>query len=241
MPVNREWRYLIIYGFLNISVYLGLYVIAMQNVSAGFGSIGVVINPVFIAMISAVWFKHRLQTRQVLSLVICLAGVILVAFPLLQIGFTTLEGILILMCSMLAYSLGTVFYSRINWKGLDTMTINGWQTLFGGLFLLPVLMFTYQDDQNLFNNDFWMATLWLALPVSVIAVQLWLFLLRKNAVSASYWLFLCPVFGFFIAWVLMDEPITYYTFFGVMLIMAGLYVLQRMNGSDRTVKSVTLK
>jgi drug/metabolite transporter (DMT)-like permease len=41
------------------------------------------------------------------------------------------------------------------------------------------------------------------------------------------WLFLCPLFGFFFAWWLMDEPVTGYTIAGTVLVICGLYAGQR--------------
>src|SRR5690242_20813627 len=48
LPQGKEWKQLMIYGLLNISVYLGLYVVAMQNITAGIGALAVASNPVFI-------------------------------------------------------------------------------------------------------------------------------------------------------------------------------------------------
>ena len=47
-----------IYGFLNITIYLGLYVIAMQNITAGIGALAIASNPVFISSLS-VFFKKE--------------------------------------------------------------------------------------------------------------------------------------------------------------------------------------
>jgi LPXTG-motif cell wall-anchored protein len=60
-----------------------------------------------------------------------------------------------------------------------------------------------------------------------MAVQLWLFLLKDNAVKASFWLFLCPVSGYLIANTLMHEPIGLFTIAGMALVIAGLYLVQR--------------
>ena len=60
MPVKTEWRQLMLFGLLNISIYLGLYIIAMQNVSAGLGSLFIAVNPVMISFISAGLFGHRI-------------------------------------------------------------------------------------------------------------------------------------------------------------------------------------
>jgi probable blue pigment (indigoidine) exporter len=227
MPKKREWIQIGIYGFLNITFYLGLYVIAMQQVSAGLGSLAVATNPVFIALMSAFWFSHKIKFKNILSLILCFMGVVLAAYPLLQNSYATPFGILVLLVSMIGYSLGTIYYSRVNWNGLNILTINGWQTILGGIFLLPVLCGTYQSDKNNFDASFWTSVCWLAIPVSIGAVQFWLYLLKNNPIKASYWLFLCPIFGFIIAHSMMKEPITVYTFFGVSFVICGLYLVQR--------------
>lgn len=227
LPQKKEWLAISIYGFLNISLYLGLYVVAMQEVSAGLGSMAVAVNPVLISILSAALFDHKMGVKHWLSLLLCSAGVVVAAWPLLQNSFATVNGILIMLVSMLAYSVGAIYFSRTKWSDLHILTINGWQTLIGGVLLLPVLFFTYKAELNRFDIHFYSSVVWLAVPVSIAAVQLWLWLLKRNAVTASYWLFLCPVFGFLIAAVRLNEPISWYTIAGVFLVTIGLYLVQK--------------
>ena len=223
LPQKKEWIQISIYGLFNITFYLGLYVVAMQKVSAGLGSLAVATNPVFIVLISAIWLSHKIKIKNIISLFLCFIGVFLAAYPLLQSSFATPGGILILVASMIAYSLGTIYYSKQNWNGLHILTINGWQTIIGAVFLIPVLWITYQSNLNVFNSDFWFSTSWLAIAVSIGAVQFWLYLLKINPIKASYWLFLCPIFGFLIAYFMVNEPLTLYTLFGVIFVIIGLY------------------
>jgi drug/metabolite transporter (DMT)-like permease len=51
--------------------------------------------------------------------------------------------------------------------------------------------------------------------------------LKKNTVKAGLWLFLCPVFGFAIAAVILNDVISVYTVVGVLLVMIGLFLSQR--------------
>ncbi len=229
LPVGREWKQLVIYGLLNISIYLGLYVLAMQKIAAGIGSLGTATNPVMISFISALFLGHRITMKNIVSLLLCMAGVFVAAYPLLQNSYASTDGILILLASMLSYSIGAIYYARQKWNGLDTLTINGWQTLLGGIFLLPVLLFTYHHEQNNWDYRLIGAIVWLALPVSIGAVQCWLWLLSVNPLKASYWLFLCPVFGFIIASFTLHEPMGIYTLMGVLLVIAGLYIIQRQH------------
>lgn len=227
LPSGREWKQLAIYGALNISIYLGLYVVAMQQVSPGLGSLATATSPVFINLITGWVFQQRLRAPVYISLVLCSAGVVLAAWPLLRNSSATPQGLLILLLSMLSYSAGVIYFSRQAWNNLPVLVINGWQTLMGGVFILPVALLTYHRGANMLDSGFWGAVLWLAIPVSIAAVQLWLYLLRENATRASFWLFLTPVSGFVIANLFMHEQVGLYTLTGMILVIIGLYLVQR--------------
>lgn len=227
LPVKREWRQLIILGILNISIYLGLYIIAMQYISAGLGSLFIAVNPVVISFISAVFFGQRITLINMASLVLCIAGVILAAIPLFGNSYATTGGLLLMGGAMLAYSLGTIYFTKNKWTNLHVLSINGWQTIIGGLFLLPLLFITYRQEQNTFGLHFWGSVFWLAVPVSICAVLCWLQLLSKRPFTAAYWLFLCPIFGFYISNIVLYEPVSSYTIWGILLVFAGLFIIQR--------------
>jgi probable blue pigment (indigoidine) exporter len=231
LPVKNEWNQIAVYALLNVSIYLGLYVIAMQNVSAGLGSLSTGTNPVMISIIAAVWLGQPLKRVTIISLLLCTAGIIIAAYPLLKNSYATPAGLLILFISMLSYSTGAVYFSKKKWHGLHMMVINGWQTLFGGIFLLPFLFAFYKADKNIYDVKSLGGILWLAFPVSIGAVQLWLYLLRDNPVKASFWLFLCPIFGFIMAAIILKEPISVFTFIGVALVISGLYIVQKKKGN----------
>ena len=228
LPAGKEWKQLGTYGMLNISIYLGCYVIAMEQVTAGIGSLAVATNPVFISFLSVFLLKKPLTIRSVIALLICSAGVLCAAWPLLSGASVTIAGLLILLLSMLSYSLASIYFSSQRWGNLHLFTINGWQTLLGGLFLLPVTGLYYRDAKNHFDFSFWGAVLWLAIPVSIVAVLLWLWLIRISTLRAGFWLFLCPVFGYAIAAILMNDRIDEFTFAGVFMVIVGL-LLSQMN------------
>ncbi len=222
LPQRREWGQLAIYGLLNISVYLGMYVVAMKEVTASVGALTVAASPVFISFLSLIFLKKPISPRILLALIVCIFGFVVVAWPLFADASVTARGLVLLLVSMFSYALGTIYFTSRKWEGLHLLTINGWQTLLGGLFLLPFMLFTYKWDANRFSPGFWTGTLWLALPVSIAAVLLWLKLIKQDAVKAGLWLFLCPIFGIVIAALLMGDPISLFTVAGLAMVLAGL-------------------
>lgn len=226
LPQGKEWKQLAIYGFLNVTLYLGCFVLAMKKVSAGIGSLSTATNPLIISVISAIWMKRAIKKGELTGLILGILGVAIATYPLLVKSYASVDGLLILATSMISYSVGTIYYSQQKWD-LPLLAINGWQVLIGGVMLLPVTFLMTDWENNHYTVRFWSSVFWLVIPVSIAAVQLWLYLLKTDAVKASLWLFLCPIFGFLYASVLLDEPITTYTYIGTALVILGLYVAQR--------------
>jgi len=226
LPKTSEWKQLAIYGFLNVTIYLGCFVIAMKHVSAGIGSLSTATNPLIISILSAFWLSRSVKRTEILGLIFGIIGVGIATYPLLKNSFTDVEGLIILSISMISYSVGTVYYSVQKWK-LPLLVINGWQVLLGGLLMVPITLIFTDWSNNTFDFRFWGSVFWLVIPVSIGAVQLWLYLLKKDPIKASLWLFLCPIFGFIYASILLKEPITSYTYVGTLLVIVGLYLAQR--------------
>ncbi len=226
-PLRSDWKPLLIFGWLNTTLFLGFYVIALQEVSAGIGSLVTAINPLLITVMSGLFMGTKTKRVQWISVLLGMIGIVLATYPLLLNSTATVKGLLLMLVSMLCYSLGVIYYAKQNWQ-LSSLVINGWQVLLGGLFLLPfVFLFHHHGFINHFDARFWKSEFWLVIIVSIISVQLWLYLLKVDTVRASLWLFLCPIFGFVYAAILLHEPLTTYTYVGTALVILGLYLGQR--------------
>ena len=223
LPRGREWRCLVIYGLLANTLYLSLYVLAMQQLSAGLGALSVAIAPIVINLGTAMLDKRRPGFVTLLSLAICLSGVAVAAWPLLRNAMATPAGLGILLVAVILYAMSVIYFARTEWNDLSLLTINGWQIVFGAIFIFPLAVWTYRPEANHWVASTWASVLWLAIIVSIIAVRLWLWLLKVDAARSSYWLFLCPVFGFLISHVFTHEPLTGYTFGGMAMVIAGIW------------------
>ena len=225
LPKGKEWIHLVVFALLNTTVYLGVFIIALNEVTAGITSIALALNPLMIGAMTAVWLNRPVERVEWISIFIGIAGVVVASYPLLQTSYATITGLVLLATCMIAYSLGAVYYSAIPWK-LSRTAINGWQVLIGGILLIPFAM-AFHSKSNYFDTRFWLSIFWLVVPVSIGAVQLWLYLLKYDTVRASLWLFLCPIFGLMFASFLLDEPFSRFTVLGTALVLFALFLGQR--------------
>ncbi len=228
LPKRNEWIPLLICGILSMAIYPSAFVYAMKHVTAGIGTLGSATCPLIISVLNAVWLRQKITWNIWTGLFIGLGGVAVAIYPLLLNAHATPLGVFLLTFSMICYSVGTVYYQSVTWN-LPRLSINGWQVLFGGIILLPFTTFLFETTDNNFNTTFWFSILWLVIPVSIIAVQIWLYLLKEEPTKASLWLFLCPIFGFFYSYFLTGEPITIYTIVGTILVIGGLYLGKKEN------------
>ncbi len=225
LPLGIEWKQLTIFGAFNTALYLGVFIIALQYITPGITTLAIALNPLFISIMSAGWMKRRVTRNEWLSISLGIIGVATAAYPLLLSSQATVGGLVLLAVSMVAYSFGSVYYAAVKWE-LSRTTINAWQVFIGGLIIIP-FAFLFHQKSNEFDLRFWLSVAWLIFPVSILAVQLWLRLLKSDAVRASLWLYLCPVFGFIYSAILLDEPFTIFTIAGTILVMTALYIGQK--------------
>jgi probable blue pigment (indigoidine) exporter len=226
LPRGKEWGRLFIFSLFNTTLYLSAFVISMREVSAGIGSLSTAIGPLFVIVLSAVWLQRRLKWFEAVGVALGLSGAALATWPLLQDSHATVRGLLILIAGIVSVSGASVYYARLDWR-LPNLVINGWQVLLGGLTLLPFTIYFADGQHTQFDLPFWFSVGWLIIPVSVLSLQLWFYLLRQDAVKASLWMFLCPIFGFTYSSLFLKEPLSWHTFAGTALVVGGLYAAQR--------------
>jgi drug/metabolite transporter (DMT)-like permease len=224
MPKGKEWWQVTVFGAFNTSLYLGIFIIALQYVAAGITTMAIALNPLLISIMSSVVMKRKVLGKEWVGILIGMVGVALATYPLVYSGHSTIGGVLLIVLCMVMYSAGSVYYSTIAWE-LQRTTINAWQVFIGGLMLAPFAI-ALHERVNSYDLRFWLSLSWLVIPVSIGAVQLWLRLLKEDTVRASMWLFLCPVFGLVYATFLLDEPFTLYTAVGAVFVIVALYIGQ---------------
>jgi drug/metabolite transporter (DMT)-like permease len=236
-PRGAEWRHLLVFSLLNTTLYLGAFVLAMREVSAGIGSLSTATNPLFITFFSAVLLKRPLRWYEGAGIVLGLAGVGLATYPLLARSYATVNGLVILLAGMVSVSLATVYYARVAWR-LPTIAINGWQVLFGGLALGPVTLLWGDVAATRFDAQFWGAVLWLVFPVSVAARNCGFTWCARTRYGPRCGCFYAPFSAFCTLLCCWVSQVSGFTYLGTALVLGGLYLAQRDKFSQAKQKNV---
>jgi drug/metabolite transporter (DMT)-like permease len=127
------------------------------------------------------------------------------------------------VAAMVIYSFGSVYFK---WSKLQIggLALNAWQVMIGAITLLPIAIFANHAQPLNITPSFVAALAWSVIAVSIVANLLWFWLLKRDALRASMWLFLNPVSGYALAALILGEAIRPTDVIGLVLVMAGLVI-----------------
>src|ERR1700712_5553853 len=132
----RDAAVFAVLGIANNALYLGLGHTGLKTVSAGLGGLIVSANPVFTAVLAAVFLGEALTWRKVTGLVLGISGVSFIVWHRMSVGTDSLHGILFTLASLASIVVGTILFKVLAPKG-SLWIGNGVQNIAGGLAVLP--------------------------------------------------------------------------------------------------------
>lgn len=201
-----------------------------REVASGLAAILNASTPFFAAVFAhAVLTAERLTRQRAAGLAVGFAGVALVIGPdLRNLASSSTMGQLAVVLASASYGAGAV-YLRRRLLGIDSMVLAGLQSAIAFALLTPVLMLVEGvPDLAALSGRVAMATAGLAVLSSGIAIVIYYWLLRNlHAAQAALVTYLVPVTAVFWGWLALDERVGVAVVPGLMLIMAGIYLVNR--------------
>jgi drug/metabolite transporter (DMT)-like permease len=229
---KRSWSFrdigvFALLGIVNNALYLGLGYIGLTSVSAGLGTLIVSANPIFTAILAAIFLGEAFTLRKVAGLVLGLGGVGLIVAHRMSVGSDSVQGILFTLASLAAIVAGTILFKLFAPKG-DLWIGNGIQNLAAGIVLAPVALMTSNVGDIHPSLRLFGAFTFLVLCGSILAFLLWFHLLAVcGATAASSFHFLIPPLGMFFAWLVLGEHLVPFDFLGILPVAFGIYLVTR--------------
>ena len=187
-------------------------------------------SPIFIIIISGIFFKEKLSNAQYSGILICLLGVVLIIVKanlnlLLNLKFTI--GDLWMLGASIGWALYTIylFHWRSKLPLLQRFTLI---SMFGAMSLFPFFIlegvFIKQTNYD-YNFLFWV--LFAALSPSIIAFLLFNFVNNKLGASITgSVLYLYTVYGAIYGYLFFDEKLEIYHLIGTIMVFIGIFLVK---------------
>ena len=196
---------------------------AEQRIDSGLAALVVGSMPMWVVLIESVIDRRRPSIRLVASLTIGFAGLAVLTLPMWNEGLSgDLGGVAAVILAAVCWGGGSVWLNRRP-VSVDSTALAGLQQLFGGLGF-TVMVVLMNEPLPTPTPEAWGAWLYLTLFGSVFAFTCFIYAVKvlPTALVATY-TYVNPVIAVFLGWLLINEPITGYTFAGTALIIAGVY------------------
>ena len=221
---KSQWRATFIFGLCQNALYLGLNFIAMQSIEASLAAIIASTMPLMVAFAGWLFVSERLSLSGVLGLVLGFSGVTLIMWARLNQG-VDIFGLVLCIIGALALTVATLTLKDAS-SGGNIMMIVGLQMLFGSA-VLAVFCLLFENIHFSLNSSFVLAFAYTTIFPGLVATVVWFKLVNHiGAVKAATYHFLNPFFGVVIAWLFLRESISYIDGLGVVVITAGIYMVQ---------------
>jgi drug/metabolite transporter (DMT)-like permease len=236
---SLSWRDTCVFALLGVAnnaLYLGLGYTGLQTVSAGLGGLVVSANPVFTAVLAALFLGEALTWRKVTGLLLGITGVGFIVWHRMSVGTDSWHGILFTFASLASIVLGTILFKLLAPNG-SLWIGNGVQNLAAGIVLLP-FAFTLSDVGDIVPSTRLLgAFAFLVLGGSILAYRLWFHLLRVcGATAASAYHFLMPPLGMLFAWIVLGERVEIRDLMGIVPVALGIYLVTRPAAAVRPLE-----
>jgi len=181
----RSWReagHVAVVGVLLQTVYLGGCCAAMAaGVPAGVTALIVGLQPILTATVVGPFLGERVVPRQWLGLAVGLVGVILVLWDKLDFAGLELQGVFWALFGLLGITAATIYQKRYC-GAVDLLSGAAIQFAAASITTLPVVLFL-GPGQVRWTAGFVFSVVWLVFVLSIGAVSLLLWLIRRGAAS----------------------------------------------------------
>jgi drug/metabolite transporter (DMT)-like permease len=214
-------------GLANNALYLGFGYTGLQTVSAGIGGLVVSANPVFTAILAALFLGEAMTWRKAAGLVLGAAGVTFIVWHRILLGSDSVHGLLFTLASLASIVAGTILFKLLAPKG-SLWIGNGIQNLAAGLVLTPFAV-TLSSVSDIVPSVRLLAAFgFLVLCGSILAYLIWFHLLTVcGATAASAYHFLMPPLGMLFAWMVLGEHVAFGDLLGIVPVALGIYLVTR--------------
>ena len=231
LPKKRQMVPVILLGLTGVFTYNVFFFKGLKLINAGRASIIIANNPIFIAILSAYFFKEKLNLIKAVGIIISVIGAIIVISKgnlneIVQ-GNIGWGEIYIFFCvlSWVVYSL----IGKVVMSDLSPISSVFYSCVIGTFFLFfPACFEGILNNFHHYPITAWLGIFYLGIFGTVVGF-VWYYegIKQIGPTKASLFINFVPVSAVILAYMILDEPITLSLFIGTILVCAGVYLTNK--------------
>lgn len=244
-PPRQAWPGVVIGGFFTVAVFNTSTAFAQLNTSTSRAAVLTFTMPMMSAVLSWLVVGEKMDRREVLALALGLAGVVVLAWPVLSAALVAhderaYKGLVFPLIAAFGWAAGTVILKRWPVTG-ERIAITAWQLLIGAACGgIGALLFAERLPDQAPGGAVLLALFFHIVLGTAVAYWLWfIFSERVSATVASLTTLMVPVVGVLSAMALVGDRPTAADWAGFLLVLTGAALIllgPQMPGFERSVR-----
>jgi len=215
----------------------GLVTVAERRAESGYAALLVSTLPLWTTTLESFLDRRRPTLRLVGSLLIGMAGIVVLNFPVIRHGSRAdLIACALLLLAVFTWGIGTTMQKRRPIT-LTGEVSSGYQLLFGSFFLIAASLL-FGEPRPHPTAEAWWAWAYLVVFGSVIAFTSFVKALQLLPVEVvATYAYVNPVIAVLLGWLILGERITSWTILGSVLVLlgvAGVFHEQRRRNATKS-------
>jgi drug/metabolite transporter (DMT)-like permease len=229
--IQKEYKKLFFLGAMGCGVCGAFPFLAGQTTTVANMGIIYTSSPIFIILISALFFKEKITLTKIIGLIACLIGVFAIIIKgdlefLINLRFTI--GDLWMLAAAIGWALYSIylFYWKTKLEIFQRFTL---VAFFGALSLFPFYIGEeIYFQRTVFNNEFFLWTIFAAVSPGIIAFTLYTLAQKQLGASLTgFTLYIFTVYAAIYGYILFDEQLENYHYLGTVLVFFGVYLTKK--------------
>lgn len=223
---RRDWLMLLFLGIVNVCISMNIMQVALMYMPAYLAAMIFSMNPLFVAIFSALILNDRFTWIKAFALLIGAVGAVI---AILSLGNTEGDvlaiGIVLQILSAIAFALYTVLGKKISLK-IGSMALTSYTAILGGVVSIPIL---FAFGQTPFVFDWavnWWQILFLGVGITGLSYMLYFTVLEKIDTSlGSMSFFVKPVVSIVLSIIFLGETVSWLYIPGLVLVLVSIFLL----------------
>lgn len=225
LPQRHQLRGIFLIALNMTAISTACMFLGAQRVPAGLASVLSNTMPLFMVVLTPLWFRDRPTRRQLVGFAIGSAGTVVIASKALD-GDVNGWGIVFMLAASATGATGSIMYRRYPLADLHPLIVVGVQLLMSAVMLAPVGLLTESISDTTLRGRLVFPFVWLSTMGLGVAFVVWQELVKRGGYYAAATTYLVPVFGVAFGIALLDESLYAYQVAGGVIALAGVAVVQ---------------